>query len=210
MLLLLVLFVGLVVLGFTGFNVFKKQIANWAFNRGVERNAGVDRSASLEDGLHVYICGSGSPMADATRVGPCLGILAGDRAFVFDAGSGSVRNLGTMGFPIGRLEGVYLTHLHSDHIDGLGELLLLSWIAGGRTSPTPISGPLGTERVVNGFNAAYQIDSTYRVAHHGTEVANPEGFGGIAIEIETPADLSGMTVVYEDGPRVRPWMRRSV
>lgn len=188
----------LTILTFAGFNVFKKQISTWAFNRAADRNAGVDRSASLEDGLHVYICGSGSPMADATRAGPCLGVLAGDRAFVFDAGSGSVRNLGTMGFPIGRLEGVYLTHLHSDHIDGLGELLLLSWIAGGRTSPTPISGPVGTERVVNGFNAAYQIDSTYRVAHHGTEVANPEGFGGSAIEIETPAGPSGTRVVYED------------
>jgi ribonuclease Z len=187
-----------VLLALAGFNIFKQQIASWAFNRVVDRDAGVDRSASLPDGLHIYICGSGSPMPDASRAGPCLGVLAGDRAYVFDAGSGGVRNLGSMGFPIGRLDGVFLTHLHSDHIDGLGELLLLSWIAGGRTTPTPIYGPVGTDKVVSGFNAAYQIDSSYRVAHHGTQIANPEGFGGSAVEIETPAGPAGRRVVYED------------
>lgn len=195
------LFIGLAafaILTLAGVNMFKQQIASWAFNRAVERGAGVDRSASLPDGLHVYICGSGSPMPDASRAGPCLGVLAGDRAYVFDAGSGGVRNLGSMGFPLGRLDGIFLTHLHSDHIDGLGELLLLSWIVGGRTTPTPIYGPVGTGKVVSGFNAAYQIDSTYRVAHHGTQIANPEGFGGSAFEIETPAGPSGRQVVFED------------
>ena len=195
------LFIGLAafaLLALAGFNIFKQQIAGWAFNRAVDSNAGVDRSASLPDGLHVYICGSGSPMPDASRAGPCLGVLAGDRAYVFDAGTGGVRNLGSMGFPIGRLDSVFLTHLHSDHIDGLGELLLLSWIAGSRTTPTPVYGPVGTGQVVTGFNAAYQIDSTYRLAHHGTEIANPEGFGGSAFEIDTPAGPAGSRVVYED------------
>jgi len=190
---------GLIVLGFIGFNVFKKQIATAIFERAVDRNAGVDRSASLPDGLHVYMCGTGSPMPDATRAGPCMGILAGDRAFVFDVGSGGVRNLGSMGFPMARLDSVYLTHLHSDHLDGLGELLLMSWINGNRSEPTPVRGPRGTAEVVSGFNTAYRIDSTYRVAHHGPEIANPNGYGGIADEITLPAGPGGMQVVLEEG-----------
>lgn len=170
--------VGLLVIGIIGFNLFKTQIAERVFHRAIDQNAGVDRSAALPDGLHVYLCGTGSPMPDATRAGPCLGVLAGDQAFVFDVGSGGVRNLGSMGFPIARLESVYLTHLHSDHIDGLGELLMMSWIGGSRSTPTPVRGPVGTAEVVGGFNAAYRLDSTYRIAHHGTEVANPNGFGG--------------------------------
>ncbi|MEO0452306.1 MAG: MBL fold metallo-hydrolase [Pseudomonadota bacterium] len=189
---------GLIALIFIGFNVFKTQIATAIFERVLETRLGVDPTVDFADGLHVYLCGTGSPMPDASRAGPCLGVLAGDRAYIFDVGSGGVRNLGTMGFPITRLQAVYLTHLHSDHIDGLGELLVLSWVGGSRSEPTPIIGPVGTQRIVDGFNMAYQIDSTYRVAHHGPEVANPNGFGGIATEVELPIGPGGRAVVFED------------
>ncbi len=186
------------VLAFIGFRLFEKQVAKLVFTRVIDRNVGVDRTADLPDGLHVYLCGTGSPMADPSRAGPCIGVLAGERAYIFDVGSGSVRNLGSMGFAWNKLEAVYLTHLHSDHIDGLGELLLNSWIAGWRSEPTPIIGPVGTSQVVEGFNIAYRIDSTYRVAHHGTDIAIPGGFGGEATEITLPVGPAGQLVVFED------------
>lgn len=191
--------VGMLIIAFIGFNVFKKQIATAAFNRAIDRNLGVDRTADLPDGLHVYVCGSGSPLPDTSRAGPCLGVLAGKSAFVFDVGSGGTRNLGSMGFPWPRLDTVYLTHLHSDHIDGLGELLLQSWVAGGRKSPTPIVGPVGTAQVVDGFNTVYRIDSSYRVAHHGNEVVDQKGYGGEAFEVELSAGPNGKSVVFEKG-----------
>lgn len=171
-------------------------IAERAFQAALDKNVGVDQSAKLGDGLHVYVCGSGSPMPDADRAGPCLAVLAGSQAFIFDSGSGSIRKLGRMGFPMGKLQAVFLTHLHSDHIDGLGEALLQGWIAGARSSQLPVYGPEGTDKVVAGFNAAYAIDSTYRVAHHGEKVANPAGFGGLARVID-PAQQGG--VVYSGG-----------
>ncbi|MEO1174833.1 MAG: MBL fold metallo-hydrolase, partial [Myxococcota bacterium] len=147
-----------------------------------------DQSAKLEDGLHVYLCGTGGPMPDPKRGGPCVGILAGDRAFVIDAGSGGVRTLSLMGFPLARVETIYLTHLHSDHIDGLGELLLQVWLTGSRTAPVPVVGPAGTEQVVNGFRTAYLKDSSFRTAHHGTDVAPPSGFGAIPSEVTEDGD----------------------
>lgn len=196
---ILIILVSLAALAFLGYNLFKTQIATRAFDRAVDQNAGVDRSAALPDGLHVYMCGTGSPMPDPARAGPCIGVLAGEKVFVFDVGAGGPRNLGAMGFPTARLDSIYLTHLHSDHIDGLGELFLNSWIGGSRATPTPISGPVGTQEVVDGFNAVYRIDSTYRVAHHGTDVANPDGFGGTATEIEIPAGGNGQLVVLDEG-----------
>jgi ribonuclease Z len=186
-------------MAFAGFHLFKSQIAERAFQRAIDKNAGIDRSAVLPDGLHVYMCGTGSPMPDAARAGPCLGVLAGQKAYIFDVGSGGVRNLGAMGFPIARLESVYLTHLHSDHIDGLGELLMLAWISGNRSAPMPVHGPVGTQDVVRGFNAAYRLDSTYRIAHHGTDVANPSGFGGMPEEIIIPDAPVGQLVLIDDG-----------
>lgn len=189
----------LLVLGVVVFNIFRDQFVERAFHRAIDQNAGVDRSLALPDGLHVFMCGTGSPMPDSTRAGPCIGVLAGDRAFVFDVGSGGSRNLGSMGFPLARIDRVYLTHLHSDHIDGLGELLLMSWINGNRSEPTPVLGPTGTAEIVGGFNTAYRIDSTYRVAHHGPEIANPNGYGGVAEEIVLPVGPGGSRIVLDDG-----------
>ncbi|MBI1250593.1 MAG: MBL fold metallo-hydrolase [Alphaproteobacteria bacterium] len=176
---------------------FRRPMAEAAFQRGVEGNLGGARVAALPDGLHVFVCGSGGPMPDPTRAGPCLAVLAGERGFVFDVGSGSARVLGRMGFPMARLDRVFLTHLHSDHIDGLGELTLQAWVGGGRDAPLPVMGPSGVEEVVSGFNAAYRIDSSYRVAHHGPEVANPTGFGASAERIDAPPE--GASVIFDDG-----------
>ena len=72
-----------------------------------------------------------------------------------------------MGFNAGAVEAVFLTHFHSDHIDGLGELAMLRWTGAAHTAPLPVHGPAGVERVVAGFNEAYALDAGYRTAHHG-------------------------------------------
>ena len=191
-------FVALIVLAIIAFQMFRVPLAERAFQAAVDRNMGRNAAIDLDDGLHVYLCGTGSPFP-SNRAGPCIGVLAGDKSFIFDAGSGSIRNLMQMGFPIESLEVAYLTHLHSDHIDGMGELLLQAWIAGGRSEPLRVAGPVGTERVLNGFVDAYTIDRGYRIAHHGTEVAIPGGFGANAEEISLPLGPSADEIVYEDG-----------
>ena len=163
-----------------GAYAFRRALGEAAFARAAQHTVGRDRAAELPDGLHVYLCGSGGPMPDAARAGPCLGVLAGQRAFVFDIGSGGMRRLGRMGFPMARLERVYLTHLHSDHFDGLGELMLQAWVGGGRHAPLSVAGPEGVAEVVAGFNQAYRIDSGFRTAHHGADVADPAGYGAVA------------------------------
>lgn len=188
----LALLIGLVFLFGRGW------LAERAFQSALDNTVGVDQSAKLGDGLHVYVCGSGSPMPDANRAGPCIAVLAGQQAFVFDAGSGSIRKLQRMGFPMPKIQAAFLTHLHSDHIDGLGELLLQAWVAGGRAAPLPVQGPVGTDKVIAGFNSAYETDSGYRVAHHGPKIVQPTGFGGAAQIIALP-DGTDSQVVYDSG-----------
>lgn len=190
---------ALALAGFGLFQMFKKPLALQVFERALADAVAADPVADLPDGLHVYLCGTGSPMPDVTRAGPCVGVLAGDRAFVFDTGSGGVRKLARMGFPMTRLDTLYLTHLHSDHIDGLGELLLQAWIAGERSAPLPVAGPAGTAETVAAFNAAYEIDRGYRIAHHGTDVANPAGFGGAPQEIALVRGPAASQTVLDEG-----------
>lgn len=178
-------------------------LAERAFQRALDTTVGVDQTAKLPDGLTVYVCGSGSPMPDASRAGPCLGVLAGQQAFVFDTGSGSIRKLMRMGFPMPRIQAAFLTHLHSDHIDGLGELLLQAWIAGSRGALLPVYGPEGTDKVVAGFNQAYAIDQGFRVAHHGPKIANPAGAGGAAQVLNLMPGSDSATIYDRGGAQIR-------
>ena len=118
-------------------------------------NMSRDLVAQQPDGLHVMLCGAGSPLPDPDRSGPCVAVIAGDQVFIVDSGSGSTRVLQRAGIPMGSLEAVFLTHFHSDHIDGLGELEMTHWAAGAAEAPLPVYGPEGVEEVVDGINQAY-------------------------------------------------------
>ncbi|MEO1554076.1 MAG: MBL fold metallo-hydrolase, partial [Pseudomonadota bacterium] len=144
--------------------------------------------------------GTGSPMPDHQRAAACIGVVAGDQAFIFDSGSGGNRKLTRMQFPMGQMQAAFITHLHSDHIDGLGEMMLMAWIGnnGFRSEPLPIYGPRGTEHVVDAFNSAYESDRSFRIAHHGADIATPSGYGGTPQDITLPLGPSAKQVVYQN------------
>lgn len=150
----------------------------------------------LPDGLHIGLCGAGSPMPDERRLGACTVIIAGKRLFVFDTGNGSARNIGKLGLVHGSIEAIFLTHFHSDHIDGLGELLMQRWVSTGNAAPVPLYGPPGVDQVVNGFMQAYSQDRQYRVAHHGEKTLPTDGFGAVAKPI-APVEAN-RTVLVKD------------
>lgn len=145
-----------------------------------------------EDDMHILFCGTGSPMPSRDRAEACTAVIAGGKLFIFDAGEGAARNLMAMQAPLGRTGGVFLTHLHSDHINGLGNLALQHWVGSNAAAPLPLAGPAGTTALGEALNAAYRADSGWRTAHHGPSVAPPTGFGFAAREI-APG------VVYDSG-----------
>lgn len=163
-----------------------------------EHRLAIDTAAGLPDGLHIGLCGSGSPIPDESRAGPCTLVQAGTRLFVFDAGGGATRNIGRMGFDHGRIDAVFLTHFHSDHIDGLGELMLQRWVAGGHRTPLPVYGPAGVTQVVDGLRQAYRQDQSYRVAHHGDATVPANGFGA-QVHPFAPDEAGEPLVLLRDG-----------
>jgi ribonuclease Z len=173
-------------------------IQNRLVQRVANRLAAVDPMQRFDaDALHVVLCGTGSPLADADRAAACTAVVAGDSMFVVDSGPGSTENLTLDGMPLGSLEGVFFTHYHSDHIGELGELNMQSWAGGGRAVPLAVYGPPGVQRVVDGFVAAYALDSQYRVAHHGADILPPAGAEMVARTFEPPADGGAVTVLKQ-------------
>jgi len=65
--------------------------------QALPRMMAADAIAELPDGLHLTLCGAGSPLPDPKRSGPCVAIVAGDQLFVVDSGSGAARNLNRVG-----------------------------------------------------------------------------------------------------------------
>lgn len=148
------------------------------------------------DSLHVFVCGSASPLPAPGRAQACIAVIAGDDLFLVDAGSGSSQPLMLARMPVGSMRAIFLTHYHSDHIGAIGDHNITSWAAG-RPAPLEIVGPEGVEEVVAGFNRALALDAVYRTEHHGAELMPPE-LGVLAARTIEPG-----LVHDEDGLRVR-------
>lgn len=192
------LLVVLLVAAATAFH-FRGEIATRLVARAAAQGMAADLPATLGDGLHAVFCGTGSPLPDRTRAGPCFAVIAGDRVFVFDAGEGASETLSLTGVPHRAIEAVFLTHLHSDHFDGLAPLALQHWAAGPSNDPLRVVGPVGTTRLAAGLNEAYAIDASYRMAHHGPEIMPPGGAGLRAEEFVTPRGDGETILLYDEG-----------
>ena len=166
--------------------------------RQIAANMTADPVGDLPDGLHVLVCGAGGPLPDEKRTPACLMVIAGDSVMLFDVGGGSARTMVLNGFQPGLIERVFITHFHSDHIDGLGEVATLRWAGGDWDSPLMTHGPDGVAEIVSGFNLAYHRDQAYRTAHHGLEVTPPTSWGLAASAFALPEDGEA-PVVFERG-----------
>ena len=184
-----------------------------------------DRSALLNDkALHIVLCGTGSPMPDPDRANACTAVVAGGHIVIIDTGPGSWAKFARTRLPAAAIDTVLFTHLHSDHIGALGEFAVQSWI-GGRTTPLEVFGPgrpqeikppmdaegdaygvSGTADVVHGFALAYDSDSGFRIAHHGTDYLAPEGARMLAHEVAQPALAQSVTVFDKDGLKISAFL----
>ncbi|MFB4320483.1 tryptophan-rich sensory protein [Actinomadura sp. 21ATH] len=156
--------------------------------------------AFTEDTEHirVLLCGTGSPETSAARAQACTLVAAGGRMFLFDAGEGTTRSLAESKVPVARLERVFLTHFHSDHFNGLATLVNATWIWG-RTTPLPVWGPAGLDKVVGGLNSAYALDHEYRKANMRGLEATGAAADAVPTEIEFPGGARSARVYDEGG-----------
>ncbi|MEQ8936420.1 MAG: MBL fold metallo-hydrolase, partial [Amphiplicatus sp.] len=155
--------------------------------------------------IDVTLLGTGDPTPRSDRFGPSTLVQAGGRTLLFDAGRGVMQRLYSLDISTAEIDGIFLTHLHSDHVVGLVDLLMTGWVVDGRTAPLTVYGPVGTRAMMEALADAFSFDIAIR---SDEAKRNPEGVRVDVIEIEEPfaweaggVHVSGFLV--DHGP-VRP------
>lgn len=127
----------------------------------------------LSRGTHVVLLGTGTPNPDTDRFGPAMAIVVNGVPYLVDAGTGVVRRAVAAGLPVTSLRRVFLTHLHSDHVLGMPDLLLTPWVLE-RTEPLEVYGPTGTREMMDHLILAYDADIRRRI--DGLQPQNETGW----------------------------------
>jgi ribonuclease Z len=156
----------------------------------------------FEDGrLHVFTLGTGSPQLGSGRMPVANAVIAGDELLLIDAGEGASRTMGELRLPVERLTGVFITHWHSDHFAGLGQVLNQSWNAD-RRHEVQVYGPEGVERVMDGLERMYRDDIRYRSAGE-VESNDPAVALGTPVTVSVPRGGPPSPVFERNGVVVR-------
>lgn len=116
--------------------------------------------------MKVITLGTGSPLPDPTRAGPATLIKTATQHLLFDAGRGVLMRCAAAGTGAALLSAVFLTHLHSDHITDLNDLITSRWVMSPSPNPLRIFGPPGTTQVVDAVLSMLELDVRYRLDHH--------------------------------------------
>jgi ribonuclease Z len=75
-----------------------------------------DRIINSDRNITVTILGTGTPFVDSERFGAAVLVDAGGKKLLFDCGRGAVIRLKQAGISPEQIDGLFLTHLHSDHV----------------------------------------------------------------------------------------------
>jgi ribonuclease Z len=147
--------------------------------------------------IKVTLLGTGSPIPDPQRFGPATLVQAGGQNLLFDAGRGVTTRLYQLKIPFREVTPVFITHYHSDHINGLPDLWLSGWLGGPwakRTTPMRVIGPKGLRELTDNLTKAYAADIRIRMADEHYPLS------GVTFE---PEEFERNGVVYEkDGVKV--------
>ena len=116
--------------------------------------------------MRITLLGTGSPIPDPLRAGPSTLVRSEGVTLLVDCGRGVLLRLAAAGVLPPMLTAVLVTHLHSDHLTDLNDVITTHWVMSPEPRPLHIYGPPRTAEVVDATIAALEPDIGYRLAHH--------------------------------------------
>ena len=148
----------------------------------------------------------GTGMPNLTRKSASLCYLVelgnGDK-FLFDIGYGAMANMFSLRPDFSKLDKVFASHLHTDHVGDFMGLHIGSWLSG-RYTPLHIYGPngatpeMGTKAFVDSMLTGYAWDIA------GRSGALPDAGGQIVVH-EFDYKAVNKVIYHENGVTIRSW-----
>ena len=153
--------------------------------------------------IAITLLGTGSPIPDPNRAGPATLIQAGEENYLVDAGRGVLMRLAAAGCGANMLDAILITHLHSDHITDLNDVITSAWITSfTEQKPLEIVGPRGTKEMVKRLLHFLSFDIKYRIDHH-EDLEEPPAVNVTEIESGV-VDLKGNMKISTEPTDHRP------
>lgn len=157
-----------------------------------------------EDEMRITALGTGMPNQTKMAVSiSYLVELGNGEKFVFDIGMGAMGNLFSLRPDFSKIDKVFISHLHVDHVGDFMGLHIGSWLSG-RYTPIHIYGPtgsspeLGTAAFVDAMKKGYAWDINTRTG------ALPDAGGHIEVH-EFDFRQENKIVYQQNGVTVRSW-----
>jgi ribonuclease Z len=117
------------------------------------------RPSNADVTIKVMLLGTaGGPTFNAQRIGIGTLVQAGSERLLFDAGRSVTTGMARLAVNPADVTKVFVTHLHSDHVISLPELLISPWASQGRKAPLEVWGPDGTRSMMEKFQEALAFD----------------------------------------------------
>lgn len=120
-------------------------------------------SGAAAQEITVTLLGTGSPEPAFDRFGPSTLVQAGNQVLVFDVGRGANQRLAQVGLAVDRIDAIFLTHFHSDHVVGIPDLWLTGWLRTRMSRPLNVFGPPGTRQMMEHLRQAFEMDIRDRI-----------------------------------------------
>src|SRR6266576_6829467 len=146
-------------------------------------------AAAASDEMRVTLLGTGTPFPNPERFGSAILVEVAGKRLLFDCGRGVVIRLAQVQINPKEIDGLFLTHLHSDHVVGIPDLWLSGWFLG-RNKPLPIWGPQGTSSMAKHLAQAFAFDTRIRQAA-------PDPLPAAGVEVDPKEVAQGE--IYNDG-----------
>ncbi len=144
--------------------------------------------------MRLILLGTGCPSVDHKRFGSANLVLTRQSSILVDCGSGVTQRLKEAKVSTANINALFLTHLHSDHVVDLYQLIISSWHSY-RTKSWKIYGPKGTKKFVKKLMDAWKEERTLRIKYE--QRASVKAFNIKVVELKHYGKIKINDIVVE-------------